>query len=268
MRKHYEKCYPFRRKVISFCQLQLEIGFSFLVPAQLWRWREQGLSGVSRLPPGRYLRWHQHGCTARGSLALVHSRDCTLPSFTSQALRGLVFRLRLLALPDVFAITPGSLDPVFFFQTPQTSNSTTTVRVLGERVRQQNIAPGPAYLFNACFLRHATCWHPSKWVTAFLPRWQPGMKKPPCPGGHPWLWVTGFRAAINLPAGFGCRAGIWDKRMDARSRQGWGDRGLGWRGDRSCERLRELATESLQRAAWLEKTCKVHGILADAWSLA
>lgn len=45
---------------------------------------------------------------------------------------GLVFHLSLLALPGVFAVTPGSFDPVFFFQAPQTSNSTTAVSIWGE----------------------------------------------------------------------------------------------------------------------------------------
>lgn len=51
----------------------------------------------------------------------------------------------------------------------------------------------------------------SEWVPFSCAAWQSGMKKPPCLGGHTWLWLTGLHIAVYLPACFGPCTGIWDK---------------------------------------------------------
>lgn len=204
-----------------------KLDFAFLVSPWIWRRWEQGLGRVSQLTWGGCLFWGRqsyitralwHGCMLPNHAlplppALLHP---SVPSFISQALWDSVFCLSLLALPSIFALD--SLDAVFFSQAQMQWE-------FWERVRQQNIAPRPVYLFNTCFFRYASCWHPSKWVTAFLQHWQPVKKKTSCLRGCPWLWVTGISVAINLPAGLGSWAGIQDKHINTRSQ--WG-KGLLW----------------------------------------
>lgn len=157
MRKQHSKCYPFRRKVVGFCQFRVGIGFFMPGSSSVVAGGNKGLVGCLSSPQGGYLLWHQHGCTTRGSLAprcAPGTAPC-LPAFPrlfgvwSFILVSWLYPMSLL-LPEL----PGSC---FLFPSSPNQQSTTTVRVLGERVRQQNIAPRPAYLFNACFLRHATC---------------------------------------------------------------------------------------------------------------
>lgn len=210
--------------------------------------------GSLSYPCGGYLLWDQHGCTV-GAVWLCGS-------LLSQALWDSVPPLSLLVLPGVCATTPGSLDPTT--QQPQWE--------FWER-ETDNKTLLPAlhiYLTLAFWGMQPADTLQSEWLTAFLPCWQPGMKKPPCLGGHPWLWVTGLPAAINLPAGFGRWTGIWDKHVDTHCWQlsPWADWATGAVGSYGSH------PQGTNSGFWflffsfvLFKAFRVHWILTGGWSL-
>lgn len=244
--------------MIRICQLQTEIcffisGSSSPVAVEgagaLSATGEEGICfGTSTAALTRVVRL----C---GSLQGLHPAFLHSPGFVE-------LHLTLLVLLDV------SVDPSFS-KLPKPATWLTTVRVLEERVRQQDADPRPAHLFNTCFwgMQPADTLQ-SEWLPFPCAGWQPRMKKPPCLGGHPWLWLTGIHTEVYLPASFGRCAGIWDKHKGQLLLAGMGQ----W-GPRVSGLWKQWAATGAGHGkpaagcpTW--KTFQVHQILTGGWSLA